>query len=334
MLPTLNILGYVLLGLAFGGFFFGLIFSSKLMGVEMMLVLQVAFVGLMGLDKLEGLLYPLVRLWSVNGYNRIGLQDKMGSIVPARYTVLEYKTWFLPNFNVDFVLIVLPFVVGLAVYIYSKVKSDKEYRIKSFQICKEWGLSLLLFVQIHLLVSLCIGIKYGMEQIYGLVLGGLALLLLLAMGILFCCRPKNWGEYKSFFHDTHRFRSNFYLLIILIRCIIGISIAAFSDSIMGISVAIGAILLEIIVIAIFRPYKHNIRPIMNGIVIVGVLAIYVNYKYKIVDETEWITTYIPVFLLILLLVCVIINILLMIREKFCNPESFQKAKRDQYLESM
>lgn len=33
MMPFLNILGYILMGLSLGGFIFGLFFSSKLMGV-------------------------------------------------------------------------------------------------------------------------------------------------------------------------------------------------------------------------------------------------------------------------------------------------------------
>lgn len=42
----------------------------------MMMVVQIAYMGLIAVDKLETLLYPLVNLWGVNGYNRIGLPDK------------------------------------------------------------------------------------------------------------------------------------------------------------------------------------------------------------------------------------------------------------------
>lgn len=52
MQGILNFLIYALMGLSLLGFLFALIFSSKLMGVEMMMVVQIAFVGLITIDKL------------------------------------------------------------------------------------------------------------------------------------------------------------------------------------------------------------------------------------------------------------------------------------------
>jgi len=51
-----------------------------------------------------------------------------------------------------------------------------------------------------------------------------------------------------------------------------------------------------------------------------ILSIYVAYKIRIVDEVEWITSYLPLFIIVLLLICVITNILLMIKYKFCNKD--------------
>lgn len=57
----------------------------------------------------------------------------------------------------------------------------------------------------------------------------------------------------------------------------------FSDSIIGIAVAIGVLFLQILVIAVFRPYKHNLRPVLNTLVIIGTLGIYLSYRNRIVN---------------------------------------------------
>jgi len=51
-MPAMNYLSYALMGLSCAGFIFGLIFSSKLMAVEMILVVQLAYMGLINIDKL------------------------------------------------------------------------------------------------------------------------------------------------------------------------------------------------------------------------------------------------------------------------------------------
>jgi len=102
----------------------------------MMMVVQIAFVGLFSIDKLESLLYPLINIWPVNGYNKLPLSDKPNSKIPPRFSILDYKSYFLPNFNVDLVLILLPFIVGLAIYIFGRIKNDKEWKLKSFRVMK------------------------------------------------------------------------------------------------------------------------------------------------------------------------------------------------------
>lgn len=79
---------------------------------------------------------------------------------------------------------------------------------------------------------------------------------------------------------------------------------------------------------VFRPYQNNIRPFLNSIVIVTTLGIYLAYKIKIINEALWITTYIPLFLILMLLLCVILNILLLVRFKFCGSEESNAVKRD------
>lgn len=301
-----------------------------------MMVVQVAYIGLMSIDKLESLLYPIINLWPSNGFNKLALsKDKTPSALPPRISVIGYKSFFLLNFNLDFILIVLPLLVGLALFIYAKKRDDKPKRLRSYLIMKEYGMTMLLFAQLHLVVCIAIGIKYGMDQIYGVAIGGVLLVGLIAMTVLFWRRPKHFGEYKSYFDKT-ALKSNFYIVLIIFRFVLAVGLGMFNSNIAGITIAIAAVGLQLLCLVVFRPYVHNIRPILNSIVMLFTLAIYLNYRTHIVDETQWITSYLPLFLLIALLVCVIGNILMIIRDLFCERKGDEKerVKRDEYLGAM
>jgi hypothetical protein len=61
---------------------------------------------------------------------------------------------------------------------------------------------------------------------------------------------------------------------------------------------------------------------------------YFGYNYRIIDEIPWFTTYPPIILLAILMACVIVNGVLMLLHRFYNVEKRQKAKKDEYFESM
>ena len=111
MLPVIKALAFILACLALAVFLFGLFGSSKLMAVEMIAVLQLAYIGLIMIDKLEALVYPLLYLWPVNGYN-ILLPDGDTSSLPPRVSAIGYKSYFLANFSINFVIALIPFIVG------------------------------------------------------------------------------------------------------------------------------------------------------------------------------------------------------------------------------
>lgn len=184
-----------------------------------MMVVQVAFLGLVTLDKLEAFMYSFVNLWPVTGYNKIGLPDKNNPDLPTRISVPGYGSWFLANFNTTAVIILLPFIAGLAAFVYSKVSKNKEWRMKSFRILKEWGLTGLLFTQIHLCSCVGLAVKYGMDQIHGIAIGGVFIAAIIIMTILYVFRPKNFGEYKELLGKTG-FKSNFYILVIILRLVL------------------------------------------------------------------------------------------------------------------
>ena len=122
MVPTLKVLAFILLFLTLAVFLFGMIASSKLIAVEMLAVVQLAYIGLIMIDKMEALIYPLINLWPINGYNNLANDD---TEVPSRVSAPGYKALLLANFNIDFVLIVIPFIVGICFWAYGRKKVDK-----------------------------------------------------------------------------------------------------------------------------------------------------------------------------------------------------------------
>jgi hypothetical protein len=70
-----------------GAFLICLIFVSKIIAIELILVPQVAFAGLIMIEKIESLLKPFNNLKIVNGYNPLFTDDIE---LPPRMSILSY----------------------------------------------------------------------------------------------------------------------------------------------------------------------------------------------------------------------------------------------------
>ena len=107
------------------------------MAVEMITVLQIAFIGLILIDKLEALMDPLKHLWPVNGYNGI-VEDNDPSLLPSRVVAPFYNAFFFANFNINFIFIIWPILVGVIVYVIGKKKKDKLLKRVGSRALKEY----------------------------------------------------------------------------------------------------------------------------------------------------------------------------------------------------
>ena len=179
-------------------------------------------------------------------------------------------------------------------------------------------MTIALTFQIHLCASIYIGLKYGVEQIYGIVIGIMLCIVIAVLTLLLVKRPNNFGEYKSFFQNSV-YKSNFYVVVVVFRFLIVLGLCLFNHSQVGQILGIVVIGVEIVILIIFKPYLYNARPILNCVVMVATLAVYLGYRCRIIDETEWMTTYVPLLLLVTLFLCVVANILMMVRHLLCDP---------------
>ena len=94
---------------------------------------------------------------------------------------------------VDLVIVVLPLLIGLVVFIISKVKDIKNWRVNSYIVFKEWQFVALLFVQIHLGIAISIAYRYDDQKMVGLVLGGIVELMTLFYLFLYIKYHNNFG---------------------------------------------------------------------------------------------------------------------------------------------
>ena len=77
---------------------------------------------------------------------------------------------------------------------------------------------------------------------------------------------------------------------------------------------------------ITRPYQKNVRPILNMAVILAILSVETVYKLNFYSaEATFITNYLPLFVVGLLLVLLLVNVIFMILEVM---ERFKKQKID------
>lgn len=104
-------------------FFVGLV-AGKFIGVEMMGVIQVSYIGLMIINYVNPILAPLTKIVFVNGFNSMFSSPSVGSSIPNRITSLSYQGELAYNLNYTTALLLLPFIVSLILFIASKISKQ------------------------------------------------------------------------------------------------------------------------------------------------------------------------------------------------------------------
>lgn len=119
---TMNKLCSALSYIALSFFIIGMIIS-KLIAIEMIFLFQYTYCGLLMLKKLETLMDPLKALWITNGFN-IFVNDSQPIKLPPRVSQIFFKSEFIANFNFNFIVIILPFIIGSILYLIGKYRDS------------------------------------------------------------------------------------------------------------------------------------------------------------------------------------------------------------------
>ena len=173
-------------------FLLAVVFVSKLMGLEMIFILQMGYVGLMMVTKMETSMAPLKHLKIVSGWSGF-IGDSSASNLPSRLSELYLNAFFFANFMIGVLIVMIPLIIGAIVSLMGKVKNNEEWKLKGKKILKEWVLLALLFGQLLLAVSLSLSMSYDDQKYMGLALGGLIYVGIIVYLVLLGCSPSNSG---------------------------------------------------------------------------------------------------------------------------------------------
>jgi hypothetical protein len=124
---------YAVLGLGLTSFAVSL-FAGRFIGVEMMGVVQAAFVGLMGMLWLPPLMAKLAQLQFANGLNTyfydfkdglVSSGDLVKGLVPPWISTLNYESEMPYSMNYSVILLLLPPIAALILFVASKIACKK-----------------------------------------------------------------------------------------------------------------------------------------------------------------------------------------------------------------
>lgn len=270
------------------------LFTAKYIGVEMMGVIQIAFIGLAVVNQLPPLMAPYPSMSYVNGVN--SANQKSSSGMPYRVSSLTYGASLAESFNYSTVLLLLPLLISLVLFIVARFNRNdpvkkKNYGTWSKTILCDWGLTAVMFTLYHSIVSLVLFIVYGgsvstillsisiVEAIF--IVG-----VVVAMAVLLHFKARFFGDYKKAFKTDPLSQAHYWILIAG-RVLLGaLLVGANSLDQVGL-VALLIPLASAIYLAVRRPYVllyNNIRAIVNEVVVLAILCFYGYYRVA-VDHT-------------------------------------------------
>jgi len=126
--------------------------------------------------------------------------------------------------------------------------------------------------------------------------------------VLYIVRPKNFGEYKSFFKQGS-IQDKWYVVVFLERSALIATMSILGSNDIGIYVALGICAVCLVLQLIVRPYEHNIRPFINWIFITIVLGLYMFVKLNQDSENVTImTSYVSFFIIGVLFAALLFNL--------------------------
>ena len=113
---------------ALGGMFLSL-FGSKVVGIEMMSVIQLSFLCLISFENLSPPVLVLNSLFLANGYNQIETMNEiLSSDMVQTAKALHLSSDLIYNYNFSFALILVPFLSGIiCLVIYRCLKSPSSF---------------------------------------------------------------------------------------------------------------------------------------------------------------------------------------------------------------
>lgn len=129
MAKVVSILAYVVAALSLLLFLLG-IFARKLIGLEMVAVVQISYLSLLALSSMSPCFRALSNIWFVNGFSYFSLSKGhlLDPHTPLPVKGIYLYSRLLENYNITFLLIIVPYLFSLVCLVLAKTafKSDNK----------------------------------------------------------------------------------------------------------------------------------------------------------------------------------------------------------------
>lgn len=149
-------------------------FARKLIGLELMGVIQISYLSLVRLPILNPCFKMLSAMWFVNGFNYYNLSKDhlLDQNTTIQIKGMQFYSNFIKNYNFTFLLlIILPLLIAFIVFILSRTKildrwkSQNNLTVLSKQFCCYAVYNGVIFSGYIIAVSIAIQFVYGFKKI-------------------------------------------------------------------------------------------------------------------------------------------------------------------------
>ena len=344
MAEILKLIATLITLVAMALFICGLV-CAKVVGVEMMAVIQIAFYGLVTIKGLNPTFSALVGLWPSSGYNRLLGRDVFVEHTSMQIKAIDHSFSFIYNYNCILALFLLLVLFGSVVWAIALFKKEKEEKVNFSLIATtfvyEFAFTVLMFSSYVIIVSAAVEFVFWNKEsddfVVKVSLAATALMIFATVlyALLLTFRNTLFGEFHAKFVRSSLW-SRFYLFMILERWISGVSLILAIETRFPLLPSMLCCLTLLVVCAVFRPYKkkwHNVRFVANMFVSLCILGIYFYYAFSPAEvKGSKVCTFLPFVVLILLLITVLINGVFIVQsmvtairnkkyKKFCHSKS-------------
>lgn len=147
MAKIISTLSSIVGGLSLFVFLLG-IFAGKVIGIEMMAVIQIAYFSLLSLSSLNPCFRALSDMWFVNGFNYFyplsSTHPKnylLDPLTPLPAKALKLFSVFTRNYNFTLLLVICPYLISVICLILSKTvfKSDEKKKLNAIRWAKKFA---------------------------------------------------------------------------------------------------------------------------------------------------------------------------------------------------
>lgn len=251
------------------------VLPAKIVGLELMGVVQLAFFSLGSIDNVNILMSPMMGMKGINGFSMNMGNDpekkrllQTQTLTPQRINSIGYNANFLRNCNVMLMLVIVVIVVAFCLYIltYLIQKCAETLHKVAKRLIKEVLLTLILFNCLNFAYSAGIHFRYATPEDSLYLMGTLAAVATLVISVLMAialsmAEEEGFGEFKDKLKSGCVDKAYFVITIVYRMCL-GLYMSTSNEDELSTLIVLAASILFLLYNLVNLPFTkayHNYR---------------------------------------------------------------------------